>query len=229
MREEFQRCRKLCLEWLSHAQGGDALLAETAAALRDRDRLLNLHEGVALVLEDDSVKIVHWVGKFDAAMMSRIVPLDEHSPTRLTYATDLVSPKRSFRDIELLHPNAGVRMNKPRIFRQHLPKNMLLLKSMHERLLDGERTSPLGICHVCEAPTLDRDTSLACVLCGLFFHEVCCHTLRAWVEANKLFSDACFTNTDWHIEDWPRPLREVDSTYLCLLCSAVHSIETDPF
>ena len=132
----------------------------------------------------------------------------------------------SFREHTLVHPNIGIRMHKPKDMRPEVPGEMIRLRSIFLRILDGDRRSPMGSCHVCEKPTLDNSDSIHCLLCDLHFHNRCCARLSKWAK-DSVWLDSHVRSADWHADKWPNLMLQTEGS-LCSLCELVYEHLASP-
>ncbi len=182
-------------------------------AIANASALLNKNGHVALIADGNQVVLVHWVGDVTDQRWGRTVGLELDG--KLKYSTEVDSRKRPFRGHEVIHPNAGVRMWKDKTYRQQLPPDMKQLRTMFQRLFDGERAAPFAPCHVCELPIVDKSESIVCVLCSLGWHLRCSEKLFKWAKDTKWLEHA-----EPHTlspAKWPQQLRAQD-TMLCEFC-----------
>ena len=217
---------RLFSAWLVEATAGDAILGEAADARADQSNLLNKHGNTALLVDGDEPVVVHWVGgRVTSAMSGRRVRLDRLN--RLVYSVPVNVPKKPYRGCEMLHPNCGVRMVKRRsdaqdVFRPTLPAGMLRLRRIHRRLLDGDRCCPVGTCHVCSKATMDKDSCVACALCGLFWHTACSAALFEWAVGSKVLRREPFASHSWSTSKYPTRLQVKLGDHCELLCELCH-------
>ena len=221
---------RLCNEWLENAQSSDEILLEASVARSRKAILLGEDNNCAMFVHDDAVILVHFAGPLTSKLEGRKVRLERG---RLVHSVPMNVPKVAYNTCELLHPNCGVRMYKGQrgaqdLLRPALPSGMLRLKFIHQRLLDGDRCCPVGMCHVCTLPTLDKDICIGCALCGLSWHITCCSQLFDWAfpsEGSPAFAPV-FADKAWNISAYPPQIRSEDaksSELLCGFCKRVAS------
>ena len=131
------KIKELLERWREAIKAGDAVLAKRHIAMTRYHELLGANGCTALVVTSDmTVSLVHWVGVLTDARIGRRVRLD--ACLRLIYSIHFDVPKESFKNCTIVHPNTGAAMRKMKgRFRQPLSHEMIRLRAMWQRMIDG--------------------------------------------------------------------------------------------